>query len=330
MIGFTWPVGLASLLLIPLLVFGYLEFRRRRDAVPPDARALRLTDATSGRRVGRRRHVAPALFLLAISLLLVGTARPTIPLALPRLEGTVILAFDVSASMQADDLKPTRMEAAKAAAAAFVKNQPRLIKVGIVAFSDTAFVVQEPTSSHADLLAAIDRLKPQGGTSVTEGVFKSLGAIAGHPIVVPEGATPEDLLETDIGYFGSAVIVMLTDGEHTTQGEPAAVAQLAANAGVRVFTVGVGSPEGTTLTIDGFHIATALNEPLLTEIADTTNGAYFRAEDETQLAQIYNSVDLGLTTPGERVEVTSILALLAMACLVAGAFLNMRWFGRMP
>ncbi len=326
--SFTWPLMLLSLLLVPLLGIAYWRLMRRRAEAIGDL-GLRLTGATDARSRARR-HIPFALFLAAIALLLASLARPTVVLALPHLEGTVILAFDVSTSMRADDLKPTRMDAAKQAASAFVKQQPSTVKIGVVAFSDNSFLVLRPTEVQDEVLAAIDRLSPQGGTSLSEGMFASLGAIAGKPIQVPDNATEEDLLALDIGHFSSAVIVMLSDGEHTSRVDPLQVAAVAAGAGVRVFPIGIGKPQGTTLAIDGFHVATSLNEPLLQEIAKATDGEYLRAEDEQELLKTYQKIDLQLTTSGKDTEVTSVFAGGALLLLFAGALLTIRWFGRVP
>ena len=328
--SFIWPPMLLSLLLVPMLATAYLRLMGRRAAAGSRLGTMRLTDGTSGRRVGVHRHLPPAIFLVAIALLLAALARPTVVLALPHMEGTVILAFDVSTSMLADDLKPSRMEAAKRAAGIFVGDQPSTIQIGVVAFSDGALIVQQPTNVQADVRAAIDRLAPQGGTSLGEGMFASLSAIAGRPIVIDPETSEEELLALDIGYFGSAVIVLLSDGEHTSRSDPISVAQLAANAGVRVLPIGIGSADGTTLEIEGYRVATALNEPLLSEIATVTDGAYFRAEDEAELAAVYEAIDLRLAIDGEEIEVTSLVAVAAMLLLVVGAGLTMRWFGRVP
>ena len=327
--SFAWPIMLLSLLVLPLLVAAYLRVIRRRDAAAAQL-GLRLTEGTTRGRLLPRRHLPSAIFLAAIALLLVSLARPRIVLALPHLEGTVILAFDVSTSMTADDLKPSRIDAAKHAASAFVRKQPSTVKIGVVAFNDNALVTLKPTDEQDEVLAAIDRLAPQGGTSLSEGMFASLGAIAGKAIEIPDNASEEDLLSLDIGHFGSAVIVMLSDGEHTSRVDPLQVAELAAGAGVRVFPIGIGKPEGATLTVDGYHIATALNEPLLKEIASTTDGVYLRAEDEAQLAATYRKIDLRLTTNGKDTEITSVFAGAAMLLLFAGSVLTIRWFGRVP
>ena len=327
--SFTWPLMLLSLFVLPLLVGVYLWHVTGRDAAAAEL-GLRFTDATPRRAVSHRRHVAPAIVLVAMVLLLVSLSRPSVVVSFPHLEGTVILAFDVSTSMRADDLKPSRIDAAKQAASAFVRKQPSTVKIGVVVFSDNAHVILKPTDVQEDVLQAIDRLAPQGGTSLSEGMFASLGAISGKTITIPENASEEDLLSLDIGHFGSAVIVLLSDGEHTSRVDPLQIAELAAGAGVRVFPIGIGKPEGATLTIDGYQVATALNESLLKDIASTTDGAYLGAEDEAQLAKTYEQIDLDLTTTQEDTEITSLLAVAAMLALFTSSVLTIRWFGRVP
>jgi Ca-activated chloride channel family protein len=327
--SFTWPLMLVSLLIVPFLVVAYLELIEHRSRTAA-ALGIQFTDATSRRGLIRRRHVPPLLVLTAITLLLISLARPTMVFALPHLEGTVILAFDVSTSMKADDLKPTRMDAAKQAATTFVKKQPSTVKIGVVAFGDSAVMMLQPSDVQDDVLAAIDRLEPQGGTSLSEGMFSALGAIAGKALDIPENASEDDLLSRDIGHFGSAVIVLLSDGEHTSRVDPLIVAEIAAGAGVRVFPIGIGTPKGATLTVDGYSVATALNEPLLKEIATTTDGTYLRAEDEDQLTETYQKIDLKLTTKGEDIEVTSVFAGAALFLLFLGSVLTICWSGRVP
>ncbi len=327
--SFSWPLMLLSLALVPVLVAGYLRLMKQRKASAADLGTMGLAQAGSGRRLGRRRHVPSAVFLAAIVLLLGALARPKV-VGLPHREGTVILAFDVSGSMRADDLKPSRMAAAKEAAIAFVEKQPSTIKLGVVAFGDGGLVVQQPTSVKSDVKAAIERLSPEGGTSLGEGIMTALGEIAGKPIVLDQAALEGDLESVDIGYFGSAVIVLLSDGENTSRFDPLAAAQIAGNAGVRVFPIGVGSPDGTTVEIDGYRVATSLNEPLLQEIAKNTNATYFVAQDTAALAKIYDTIDLRLTVEGESMEVTSLAAAVAVMLLVVGGGLSMHWFGRVP
>jgi Ca-activated chloride channel family protein len=158
----------------------------------------------------------------------------------------------------------------------------------------------------------------------------ALGAIAGKPVVLDQAALEGDLESVDIGYFGSAVIVLLSDGENTSRFDPLNAAQIAGNAGVRVFPIGIGSPEGTTVEIDGYRVATSLNEPLLQEIAKRTSATYFAAQDAAALVKIYDTIDLRLTVEGKSMEVTSLAAAVAVLLLVVGGGLAMRWFGRVP
>jgi Ca-activated chloride channel family protein len=256
--------------------------------------------------------------------------RPELSVGLPHMEGTVILAFDVSNSMRAEDLEPTRIDAAKSAARAFVERQPDSVEIGVVAFSDGGLVTQPPTTAKADVLAAIDRLSPLGATSLGQGLFTAINAIAGDPIAVdPAALSTSDLESLDIGYYGHGAIVLLSDGENTSDPDPLAIAELASVAGVRVYPIGVGSSQGTVVDLDGFSVATALDEAVLTEIAEGTGGTYFRAEDASALAEVYDSIDLRLTTEAERTEVTAAVTGASIVLLVLGAALSLVWFGRL-
>src|SRR5262249_55753 len=190
------------------------------------------------------------------------------------------------------DLQPTRMDAAKAAAKVFVNQQPTTIKIGVVAFNNGALTTQQPTIVKADVLAAIDRLSPTGGTSLGQGIFTAVARIAGKPVSLPANATADDIANADIGFYGSAAVVLLSDGENTSGPDPVAVAQLASTAGVHIYPIGIGSPQGTVLQIGGFSVATALDEQALMQIATVTNGKYYNAQDAATLTQIYKSIDL--------------------------------------
>jgi Ca-activated chloride channel family protein len=275
-----------------------------------------------------RRHLPPALLLVALTLLVVSLARPEATVPQPRREGTVILAFDVSASMEAKDIAPTRIDAAKAAARTFVQRQPSTVKVGVVAFSGSGLVTQEPTSDQATVLAAIDRLTPQGGTALASGLQTSLSAIVGRPVLVNQPTDPLEPRGPDLGYHGSAAVILLTDGENTSGPDPLDVADIASGAGVRVYPIGLGKPEGTVLEIDGFQVATALDEPLLQEIASRTDGKYFTASDQQALAAVYDSIDLTWTVATEHIELTAVFAGVAALLLLAGVGLSFLWFGR--
>jgi Ca-activated chloride channel family protein len=210
-----------------------------------------------------------------------------------------------------------------------VEKQPSTIEMGVVAFGDGGLVTQQPTSTKPDVLAAIDRLSPLGATSLGQGIFTSLNAIAGQPIALDESALEGDIQNIDIGYLGSSAIVLLSDGENTSEPDPLAVAQLASVAGVRIYPIGIGSAQGTVVNVDGFNVATKLDEGLLTEIASDTGGTYFHADDATGLADIYKSIDLRTTTEAKKTEITAAVTGISIVLLIVGAALSLLWFGRL-
>jgi Ca-activated chloride channel homolog len=324
---FAWPLSFASLLLVPALVVGYRRLLTARAARRDSLGGVGLV-APATVSGGRRRHVPFALFLLALTLLLIALTRPAVTVAQPRREGTVVLAFDVSSSMGATDLTPSRMSAAKTAARGFVAEQPSSVRIAVVAFGESGVIVQQATTDRAAVLAAVDRLAPQGGTALGRGIQTSLSAIAGKTVQLPERAELPEANGPDIGYYGSAAVVLLTDGENTDGPDPAVVAELASTAGVRVYPIGLGSATGSVLQIDGFSVATALDEPTLRQIARTTNGTYFNATDQRALATVYSSIDLKWTVADRHIEVTALFAAAAALLLLAGAGLSLAWFGR--
>lgn len=335
--SFIWPAMLLSLLLIPLFVMLYLRMQQRRRRLAASYGSFGLVQGAAGPGLGLRRHLPPALFLAGLTILLLAMARPQTEVSLPRLEGTVILVFDVSGSMAADDLKPTRMEAAKVAAREFVQHQPATVQIGVVAFSDGGLTVQTPTNDQEAILATINRLTPQRGTSLGQGILVSLNTIAAV------GAEPalrlySNLTPTPIptptpvpyGTYTPAVIVLLTDGENNESPDPLAAAQAAADRGVRIYTVGIGSAAGTTLHVDGFTVHTRLDEAALQRIAQLTDGAYFQAENEQDLRTIYDNLNPELVVKPEKMEVTSIFAGASILIWLIGGAFSLLWFGRWP
>jgi Ca-activated chloride channel homolog len=318
-VTFLYPLVLAAAALVTgAAIAGYVWLQRRRSA------ALAAAGFGVPAGSGLRRHLPYALLLVALPVLLVGLARPEARLAVPRAAGTVLLAFDVSNSMKAGDVAPTRLGAAQAAATGFVDEQPDSVDVGVLVFGDQALLTQAPTDDHAAANAAIGRLAASGGTSLGQAILVGLGTITGKPVALPEdGAAPPDL-----GYWPSATIVVFSDGQDTGGPDVEAAAELAAAAGVRIQAVGVGTAAGATVDVDGFQLGTALDESLLTTLAQTTGGAYHRAGDSAALADTTKSIDLRLTTKKEPVELTAPFAGAALLLLMLGALLSIRWHGR--
>lgn len=285
---------------------------------------------SGARSLGKRRYLPIVFYFIGVTILLFGLSRPEMEISLPHIEGTVILALDVSSSMNADDLDPTRIEAARNAAKTFVENQPSTVLVGVVAFSSGGLVVNPPTAEPTDLYETLDRLTTQGGTSLSQGIFSSLNAIAGESIGFAEETVEGEPPQIEIGYYPSTVILLLTDGENTEGPDPLEIAQVAAEAGVRIFPVGIGSKEGTVLEVEGFQVLTQLDESLLQDIASLTNGQYYHADNEEALQEIYDTIDLQLTIKGEKMEITSIVAGAGLLFLLIGSAFSLILFGRMP
>jgi Ca-activated chloride channel family protein len=247
----------------------------------------------------------------------------------PRREATMVLALDVSNSMDAGDVKPSRIGAAKAAADTLVRQLPGGVRIGVVAFGPTALIVQPPTFDHTAVIQAVNRLSVGGGTSVAAGILTSLDAIAGRTLIISKASLSQDNSgEVDTGYYGGATIVLLSDGEDTSQTDPTTMARLASVAGVRVDTIGVGTQAGTTVEIDGFRVATALDQQTLEAVAAVTNGTYHPVDDQAGLRSISSAVSLHFAVVAEYTEVTAIFAAAAVLLLVAGAAISMMWFGR--
>jgi Ca-activated chloride channel family protein len=316
---FEYPMVLGVAAVVCLgLVWGYRILHRQRGR----------TLAAAGMRggAGFRQHVPPLLFLAALAVLLVAVARPQATVKVPRIAGTVILAFDVSNSMTATDTAPSRLAAAQAAASRFIQAQPDTVDIGVVAFDQGALTTRKPTKNHDETIAAIKRLHAAGGTSLGQAILASLTTIVGKQVSLPDPNSPRP--PQNLGYWGSATIVVLSDGEDTGGPDAVAAAELAAGAGVHVDTIGFGTLDGTTIKVDGYQVATALDEDLLTEIAQTTAGSYHRAGDAQALDKIYRSLDLRLTAKPEFVELTGAALGIAVLLLTAGGLLMINWYGR--
>ena len=190
-------------------------------------------------------------------------------------------------------------------------------------------IVQTPTFDHSSVLRAINDVSLGGGTSLATGILTSLDAIAGKTLKINETTLNQDNSEeVNIGYFGGATIVVISDGENTSQTSPVTMARLASIAGVRIQTIGVGTVAGTTVQIGGFSVATALDPQTLKKVATVTNGTYHHVGDRAALRDVSQTIDLHFTVVSRYTEITALFAAAAMLFLVAGALLSVLWFGR--
>jgi Ca-activated chloride channel family protein len=343
-VSLLWPPGLLALLLIPIgiAIVRWMDAGRRRrvaaisglmgDVSRQDPGA---TVPSPARRLARR---TPA-FLLAVGFASLGVAlaRPEGTIAVPTNEGIVILAFDVSASMGATDLAPTRIAAAQSAAKDFVQRQPSSVVIGIVAFSDAGITTVPPTTDQATILAAIDRLRPSRGTSLGQGVLASLHAIevaeAGPGVDYYSNRSPEPTITptpVPSGFHAPASIILLTDGDNNEAPDPIQAARSAANEGIRIYPVGIGSEAGTTVDLDGFQVHTQLDADTLRQIADVSGGTYYAAADTASLKGVYDELDTSLVLKQEHVELTAVFAGLAVLLFVLAGAGSLVWLGRFP
>jgi Ca-activated chloride channel family protein len=313
--SFQWPQLLAALALVPLLVVVYLAAQRRRRAYALRFASFALLDAVVTRSPGWRRHVPPLLYLLSLSALLVALARPTAVLAVPRDQASAVLVLDVSGSMSADDLRPSRLVAAQEAARTFVDRLPDGTRVGLVTFQSHATVLVPPTNDRDALDQALDRLQANGGTAIGDGLSAALDQVSQRPTDASGRPTP-------------AVIVLLSDGQPTAGIPPAEAAARAKQAGVKVHTVGIGQ-RGAAPVI-GNNQTARLDEGTLRQIASATDGQYFYAGESAELRDIYADLSAEIAWVEEKTEVTALLAGLGSALMVVAGLLGLRWFQQFP
>jgi Ca-activated chloride channel homolog len=334
---FIWPSMLFSLVLLPFFIIIFLVLQKRRVRGTSQFVRSGEQEGISSKQLQLRRMVAPLFYFSSLAILFIALARPMAIMNLPKLEGTAILAFDVSGSMAADDMSPSRMEAAKGAAERFVQDMPSSVQIGVVAFSDSGFSVQPPTSNTDDVLAAISRLSPQRGTSLGEGIITSLRVIAAEfgvdstdEISQLENDNVHALDLVDESVFESTIIVLLSDGENNMNPDPLEAARLAADYDVRIYTIGIGSTAGTTINIEGFVIHSQLDEQVLREVSRISNGAYFNVQNDDDLHIAFRELSPMLRVRPESIEVTSILTGLSIFTMLIGAIFSLTWFRRLP
>lgn len=373
--SFSWPSLLWLLALVPVVIAAYIWSQKRRKKYAVRFASLSIVKEALGKGPGFRRHIPPILFIAALALLVFGLARPNAVVPLLSDQGVIILAIDSSGSMRADDVKPSRMEAAKAAAKAFIEKQPAGARIGIVTFAATASVVQPPTDSKEDLLAAVDRLTMQRGTAIGSGIVVSLNTIledfGDSPIPFQfggpgagqggfggydpyfggggfgggenSGGTNPDLeraFEQSDGsqipapssakQYNAAIVVLLSDGQSNTGPQPLDVVEQASARKVRIYTVGLGDPNGVILNYFNRSARVSLDEATLKSIAEKTYGSYQRASTDTDLRTIYENLSTELVIKPEKIELTALFAAAAAILLLGAAGLSLVWFNRLP
>jgi Ca-activated chloride channel family protein len=306
---------LGSLVVAALITGAVLASRRRRAAL-----------ASAGVTDGRNRRLQFGLWLsiAGVAVLAFAVAGPAASVSVSRAAGTVVIAMDVSNSMGATDVEPSRLAAAKKAAVAFVDAQPSSVDVGVVAFQSGALTTNQPSADHGQAAAAINRLQVAGGTSLAAAILTSLSAITGKTITIARDGTVPDL-----GYWGSATILLFSDGGDEGDGDATQVAATAAQtAGVHIETIGVGTADGGTVEVDGYKIETALDEETLTDIAKTTGGSYHPASNASELDGIASTVNLRLTRHNEELPLAGAFTAFAIALLATGAIQTVLRTGR--
>jgi Ca-activated chloride channel family protein len=341
---FLWPEALwATALLAPLLVALYFWLLHRRKKSTVRFASVALVKQALGKGPGWRRHVPPLLLGLALLVLMFSVSRPLAVIKLPSQQETIILAMDVSGSMRATDIKPSRIVAAQEAAKNFVNELPNSVRVGVVSFAGTAAVVQAPTLSREDVIAAIDRFQLQRATAIGSGIVLSLATLfpdAGYDLSQITGAKPmppgfgdkqkdkPPLKPVEPGSYASAAIILLTDGQRTTGPDTLEMAKLAAERGVRIYTVGMGTTQGEIIGFEGWSMRVRLDEETLKQVALLTRGDYFYAGTAEDLKKVYQGLSSKLVVEKRETEITALFTALGALLAVAAAALSLWWFGR--
>jgi len=348
---FLAPELLWLLFALPLLVGGYVIALRRRKKAALRYASLEVVKEALGPRQRLRRHVPPFLFLLALALTLLAVARPTAVVTLPSESRTIVLAIDVSLSMRATDVEPNRLAAAQEAAKRFIEQQPPDVRLGIVSFAGTALLVQSPTQNREDLVAAIDRLELQRHTAIGSGLIVSLATIfpdagidlesmifgaggrdtrKGIAIDQPKKAAPtKDFVPVPPGTYPSAAIILLSDGRRTTGPDPLDAAKMAADRGVRVFTVGLGNAQGGMASFEGWSVYMRFDEETLKAIADVTRGEYFAASSAAELKKVYETLNAKFMLEKKETEITALVTAAAALLALGAGVLSLLWFNRL-
>ncbi|RYG14785.1 MAG: VWA domain-containing protein [Burkholderiales bacterium] len=348
---FLWPHYLWLMLALPLLPFAYVWLMRRKSRSSVGYSSLAVVRAASAGRQWRR-HIPPALFFIACAVLLLAGARPMARIPLPWARTSIILAMDVSLSMRVTDVKPNRLVAAQEAAKQFLAELPRDIEVGLVTFAGSTLVAHRITNEREPLVAAINAFQMQMGTAVGNAIVMSLSEIfpdhnldigdmtyggygsygnkrAGKSLDDKGKPPPRQITPVEPGSFNSAAIILLSDGRRTTGIDTLEAAKMAADRGVRVYVIGLGTVGGDAATAEGMPIYLQLDEPTLKEVARMTGGEYHYAGTAEKLRSVYSNLGSTVQVQTRETEVSGLLALVAALFALTGGLLSVLWFGRL-
>lgn len=328
---FAQPDALLGLLLLPLVVACYAWAQQRHRRYPVRYSSVSLVRDAVAQGSAVKRHAPAALYVLTLTALVIAGARPSATLPSPDSAGTVILAIDVSGSMRATDIAPSRIDAAKAAVRAFVSKEPKGIRIGVVAFSSSALLVTPPTEDRKHVLAAVNVLELTRGTNIGEGLQVALDALSSSDGDGPaplSGRGPSSTAGTASLNAAAATIVLLSDGAATTGPDPLLVARQIAEARIKVHTVGLGTVQRGSFQGPGSSMQ--LDEATLKGIANATGGEYFSAQDAGQLQQIYGKIARQHQIVRRQTELTFVFGGAGILLLLTGLVLGAAWLSKLP
>jgi Ca-activated chloride channel family protein len=337
-VEFTWPVMLVGLAGLPLLLAGWWALRRyqaRAAAAFADPHLLPLLHRGRNLRVP---HLPFYLYLLAIALFIFASARPVGAILLPANRAAVILAVDMSKSMVATDLQPSRLEVAKQVAREFLRSIPRSAKVGLVSFSDYAQVLVRPTTQHRDVLEALDRLQPTQATSIGSAILTAVRALpgreqAGQELLMGQPGTlpvPPSTPSPNAPPLPPGAILLISDGVSNFGVDPFQAAQVARRFEVKIYTVGVGTPQGSVQTVDGQLVFIPFDPTGLQQIAAITGGRYFYPPSSEDLRRVYRELGRSFGWERERTELSALFVAAGGLAMVMGGMLSLVWYRRLP
>jgi Ca-activated chloride channel family protein len=328
-VSFQYPAALLLLAFVPLTALIYLAAQRRRRRYAVRFTNMELLGDVVSDTPSWRRHIPPLFYLLAVAALALAIARPHETVNVAKRKATVVLVTDSSGSMQATDVKPTRLAAARNAAKGFVDETPQKVDLGFITFNSASQLLVPPTSDRERVKGALDTLRAGGGTAIGSAIETSLGALA--PQLKKEKANQGKTAKKS---SPPAVVVLLSDGTSTTGTPPLRAAKHAKDLNVPIYTVALGTENAVVQVADPVGGYRTVHVPpdrqQLKQIADTTGGKFFAAGDANKLGSIYKSLGSRIGFKKERRELTAAFAAGGLVLMMLGGAFSLAWFGRLP